>query len=426
MTSLSERLRVLRAGHGVTQKQLASALGVSPGSISNLETGKVSLSAALLPKIADYYKIGPDGLDELNRLAAQSRRSAAVVAPKLSTTSGELEAFSLSIDLIGSTLVGLQMSSIQRKQFNKALVEQIVPYLEELELNDSLIKFTGDGWLIIRPDHTRVKAMVVLAKILAYRFGMDIRNLMSFPPEKISPLRQAICAGMDFKMPMPYGGIDYVGDSARYASRSQNYCREDSNDVLVDAATRLHIYSDFECEEIDTSLPPVRGKAPEERISLYRVGNLKSRAELHAAAVPEYVSLLKWTGREKAAQVLAIAQSVALESSVKSMVIEIGTARLKFSQAGEAEGSLSNDAQQTAMNEFHRLLISIGDPDTAAKIVQTMRTLGYEPDTAPFNRHIRQAETDEMAKAWLEMMTVCRIMPNSSTFNILMNRGVKP
>jgi hypothetical protein len=57
--------------------------------------------------------------------------------------------FCLSIDLIGSTKAGLECTTQQLDRFNISLVKQIRPHLEKLDLTDSLVKFTGDGWLVI-------------------------------------------------------------------------------------------------------------------------------------------------------------------------------------------------------------------------------------------------------------------------------------
>ena len=64
--------------------------------------------------------------------------------------------YCLCVDIVGSTQAGLQMDSRQRNEFNKLIIEYVQPYLAEFELDDALQKFTGDGWLIMRPGEESV------------------------------------------------------------------------------------------------------------------------------------------------------------------------------------------------------------------------------------------------------------------------------
>lgn len=57
-----ERFAVLRQAHALSQRALADALGVTPTYISLLESGKKHPSAALLTKIATYFRVEEDVL----------------------------------------------------------------------------------------------------------------------------------------------------------------------------------------------------------------------------------------------------------------------------------------------------------------------------------------------------------------------------
>lgn len=73
MTPFGARLRRLRAERGVTQKQMAEALGVSPGYLSALEHGRRGApSWSLVQKIVGYFNVIWDDAEELQRLAAAS------------------------------------------------------------------------------------------------------------------------------------------------------------------------------------------------------------------------------------------------------------------------------------------------------------------------------------------------------------------
>ena len=73
MTPFAHALRELRRRKGVTQKDLARAIGVSPAYLSALEHGKKGKpSFDLLQRLAGYFNIIWDEADELFFTAASS------------------------------------------------------------------------------------------------------------------------------------------------------------------------------------------------------------------------------------------------------------------------------------------------------------------------------------------------------------------
>lgn len=62
--AIAEKLRYLRESKGVYQKELASYLKVSIGTISNYETGVHKPDLVTLGKIADFYGVSTDYLLE--------------------------------------------------------------------------------------------------------------------------------------------------------------------------------------------------------------------------------------------------------------------------------------------------------------------------------------------------------------------------
>lgn len=70
MTPFGERLRHLRRQRGVSQKQMAAALGVSPAYLSALEHGhRGRPNWAMVQKIIGYFNVIWDDAEELQRLA---------------------------------------------------------------------------------------------------------------------------------------------------------------------------------------------------------------------------------------------------------------------------------------------------------------------------------------------------------------------
>ena len=73
MTPFGERLRELRRAKGVSQKQMATSLGVSAAYLSALEHGRRGVpSWAMVQKIIGYFNVIWDEAEELQRLAEAS------------------------------------------------------------------------------------------------------------------------------------------------------------------------------------------------------------------------------------------------------------------------------------------------------------------------------------------------------------------
>lgn len=62
MAALGEILAELREDHHLSQRQLAEIMNVTPGTVSNYETGRYSPSLQTLSWFADYYEVTTDYL----------------------------------------------------------------------------------------------------------------------------------------------------------------------------------------------------------------------------------------------------------------------------------------------------------------------------------------------------------------------------
>ena len=72
MTPFGERLRQLRRERGVSQKEMAQALGVSAAYLSALEHGhRGAPSWAMTQKIIGYFNLIWDDVEELQRIEEQ-------------------------------------------------------------------------------------------------------------------------------------------------------------------------------------------------------------------------------------------------------------------------------------------------------------------------------------------------------------------
>jgi transcriptional regulator with XRE-family HTH domain len=91
VTPFGEKIRTLRAERGLSQKQMAAAIGVSAAYLSALEHGRRGApSWTLVQKIIGYFNVIWDDAEELQRLAEASHPRIVVDTSGLSPAATEL------------------------------------------------------------------------------------------------------------------------------------------------------------------------------------------------------------------------------------------------------------------------------------------------------------------------------------------------
>ena len=116
MTPFGLRVRTLREEKGVTQKEMAEALGVSAAYLSALEHGRRGVpSWPLIQKIVGYFNIIWDEAEDLQRLAAASHPRVTV------DTAGLSPAATLLANRLAGTITSLSEADIA--EFLKRLDE---------------------------------------------------------------------------------------------------------------------------------------------------------------------------------------------------------------------------------------------------------------------------------------------------------------
>lgn len=91
MTPFGEKIRELRRRRGITLKQLAGALELSPAYLSALEHGHRGLpTPALIVQICEYFHLIWDDYEEMHRLARLSHPRVVVDTRGLSPAATEL------------------------------------------------------------------------------------------------------------------------------------------------------------------------------------------------------------------------------------------------------------------------------------------------------------------------------------------------
>jgi len=104
MTPFGEAIRRLRAERGVTQREMAAAIGVSPAYLSALEHGNRSEpSWEFVQRVIGYFNIIWDEAEELQMLAGLSRPKVMIdtsgLAPKATEIANKLAAVIGGLDM---------------------------------------------------------------------------------------------------------------------------------------------------------------------------------------------------------------------------------------------------------------------------------------------------------------------------------------
>lgn len=109
MTPFGEKLRALRRERGVSQKEMAAAIGVSAAYVSALEHGRRGVPTwTLIQKIIGYFNVIWDDAEELQRLAESSHPRVRIDTSGLSPAATELA------NLLAETIGRLDDADIRR------------------------------------------------------------------------------------------------------------------------------------------------------------------------------------------------------------------------------------------------------------------------------------------------------------------------
>lgn len=113
MTPFGDRIRRLREERGVSQKEMAAALGVSAAYLSALEHGKRGLpSWAMVQKIIGYFNVIWDDAEELLRLAETSDPRVVIDTAGLSPKATEL-----------ANLLAIRIASMEQADIDALLLK---------------------------------------------------------------------------------------------------------------------------------------------------------------------------------------------------------------------------------------------------------------------------------------------------------------
>jgi len=312
--------------------------------------------------------------------------------------------YCVCIDMIGSTKMGLELSTRKLDRFNQALVEQIKPHLESLELTNILIKFTGDGWLLMTDNGNKVPSICCLATIMVNRFKDDMSERTGIGTDNIPELRIAICSGRDIRVEIPDGRNDWVGDSARRAVRASKCCLQ--NEILIDEPVRYIVFRDFDIKAMDERRWSANKKPEktEEKFPLRVLGELKLKEAAYSEAPEYFVYTLDVIGKAKKAKKVVKKVSERLKDEARKTGID-------------------EEERQRILRSWNRLMSSINDYSMVLKILKSIRDSGLNPNAFTYNMLINKAPDYDITRDWVDAMLKDGIKPNVVTYNTLIKRS---
>jgi tetratricopeptide (TPR) repeat protein len=346
--------------------------------------------------------------------------------------------FCLSIDLIGSTQKGLELFTWQRNAFNRKFVEQIKPHLLALDLMKSLVKFTGDGWLIMESSkdvYNVVLTLCCLAQRMVFNFKKEMCKGSKFFADAIPSLRITIHSGLDIRVKLPDGRSDWVGDSARKAVRASAICYP--NEILVGETVRQIVQREFHFDRvnIEERCGNNKPKKWEQDIEpLFTLGDFRKDGLEDDLEVPEYIiDTLAKIGKEKEAVEMHSQVSEHLENKAKNLdpneIEARGDILKKWNRVMARAPSYKiacdtlkeiQDALAPDIYTYSILINKAPDYDEAKK---WMKKMNVQPNVVTYSTLIKKAPDYNEAKNLLDMMRKEDIQPNVFAYNTLIDKA---
>ncbi len=315
----------------------------------------------------------------------------------------------LCIDMIGSTKKTIAFTTPKIDRFNRSLVQQIEPHLRKLDLDKELLKFTGDGWLLITPHSNLIPQLCCLALIQRHCFQEEMANKSNSSKDEIPPLRIALCQGRDIAVNLPDGRQDWVGDSARRATRAVRHCLTSATEILIQDAivTASSLNRDFTLAWADIEARADYEKhKKEEPLEVYTLQSINAEAAADADVSPFYVYTLNAIGLGAEAQATA--------EKASEQILE---------QAAEVRDDEPDRVDRVLLPRWDRLVAAIPNPSFVGRMTQRRRDYGFNPSAIPYNICIRDSSAFPQAVDWFERMRQDGIAPNVVTYSTLVSKA---
>ena len=330
----------------------------------------------------------------------------------------------LLIDLVGSTANTINLTEQRLVEHHSRMATALDPHLAGLSLQEAIVAFTGDGWLVFVQDQNQFAALSLL--------GLILIDCLPSQLQMDSAVRAAIGFGFDLCRTVG-SGQTCVGDSARIANRISQFCGP--NSMLVSEAFKGVAHErNFQWERFDVSaaLAQLRtaGSKPkwEQDISVWTL--VRPKVEVEASALPELSYYLTILGQEeKAIEVTdVLAKELVWRKPTKAKPKpDIAKARrLLAAQVNQADAKrvfeelafLKEDVFSWNLRLRHEAKY-----EGAALLLQEMKAARVVPDVVTFSTLVNLAKDYDSARAVFEEMKAASVLPNVFTFSTLIAKA---
>lgn len=332
----------------------------------------------------------------------------------------------LLIDLVGSTANTINLTEQRLVEHHSRMATALDPHLAGLSLQEAIVAFTGDGWLVFVQDQNQFAALSLL--------GLILIDCLPSQLQMDSAVRAAIGFGFDLCRTVG-SGQTCVGDSARIANRISQFCGP--NSMLVSEAFKGVAHErNFQWERFDVSaaLAQLRtaGSKPkwEQDISVWTL--VRPKVEVEASALPELSYYLTILGQEeKAIEVTdVLAKELVWRKPTKAKPKpDIAKARrLLAAQVNQADAKrvfeelafLKEDVFSWNLRLRHEAKY-----EGAALLLQEMKAARVVPDVVTFSTLVNLAKDYDSARAVFEEMKAASVLPSVFTFNTLFSKDLQ-
>lgn len=320
----------------------------------------------------------------------------------------------LSIDVVESTITGNKLSPLKRYEYQKSIIDLVTKYAKSLYFVDYIAKFTGDGWLIFSSVNEDIDRLVVLGKIVCFKYPEYVNHIASNLHGIKPAVRACIGSGQDYAVSIPQqdGSFnkDWLGDSARIAS-SFGSCAA-PGELLIDQIVSSKIKLLFDLRMIDrATLPDERKpKHDEDGYTLWAVDGFKHEQVDPGPEAAPYISYLEWTGQE--------AQSIELTNDALAAIPQLRAESVMELVSG---AQARENQRQAQVSGYQKLLRAAPDAATAEVTIQALIDLNSTPDVYFFSEMIARAPDYAKAVQWYEAMQQAGAIPDAVTYSTLIN-----
>lgn len=305
--------------------------------------------------------------------------------------------YCLVVDIIKSTQRIMSYSTAVRDSFNIVLSKVLSPFIKNLNLEDSIIKFTGDGWVISISDPGKTINLSCLAVLLKNKFNSEIEKLTSIKFEQKWDLRFGLAYGNDIRIEFN-GQNDFVGDSIRRATRISTLCHP--NEIITDYTIYSAILREFETEQINI----------DRRIKEFNINKIEEDIRFIFSVKEPKISKLR--------------NSHIMLYLFDQLGIVTETELIINRTKSEADNQDLSIEEKGNIDQTSIYLSTIGRNKDSEIIDKKLKKVGYKRPVIYWNKKINILSNYESAKSVLDEMKAAGIQPNLLTYCTLFSKDI--